>query len=113
MGTAEPVTFSALRLRQTFGRHEAALLGWATPPLDDWLFGRHEAALLGWATPPLAENMVWADRDEKMKTRYPTPQRHLDGHFPTRMSPGVDSLDIEGNTGTKQDPLSSRARMPG
>ena len=51
---ADPVIYSALKLRQTFGRREAALLGWATPPLDNWLFGGHEAALLGWATLPLA-----------------------------------------------------------
>ena len=54
MGAAGPVTCSALKLWQTFGRREAALLGWATPPLDNWLFGGREAALLGWAMPLLA-----------------------------------------------------------
>ena len=56
MGMADPVTFSALSLLRTFGGCEAALLGWATPPLDDQLFGGHETALLGWAMPP------WDDR---------------------------------------------------
>ena len=46
MGTAELVTCSAFSLQWTFGKHEAALLGWATPPLDDQPFGGHEAALL-------------------------------------------------------------------
>ena len=55
MGAADPVTFSALRLQRTFGRCEAALLGWAMPSLDDRPFGGHEAALLGWATLPLAD----------------------------------------------------------
>ena len=35
MGMADWVTCCALSLWQTFGGHEAALLGWATPPLDD------------------------------------------------------------------------------
>ena len=53
MGTADPVTCSTLSLWWTFGGHEAALLGWATLPLDDRLFGGCEAALLGWTMPPL------------------------------------------------------------
>ena len=55
MGPAGFVTFSALSLWQTFGGHEAALLGWATLPLDNWLFGGCEAALLGWAMPPFVD----------------------------------------------------------
>ena len=50
---ADLVTCSALSLWWTFSRHEAALLGWATLPLDNWPFGGCEAALLGWATLPL------------------------------------------------------------
>ena len=50
---ADLVTCSDLSLRWTFGGREAALLGWATPLLDDQPFGGHEAALLGWATLPL------------------------------------------------------------
>ena len=54
MGATNLVICSALRLQRTFGGHEAALLGWATLPLDDWPLGGREAALLGWATLPLA-----------------------------------------------------------
>ena len=35
-GVAGPVTCSALKLQRTFGGCEAALLGWAMPPLDNW-----------------------------------------------------------------------------
>ena len=69
------VTFSALKLGLTFGRHEAALLGWAMPLLDDRLLSGHEATLLGWATPPPAVNMVQADRANKMKVRCHMPQK--------------------------------------
>ena len=54
---ANPVTYSALSLWWTFGRCEAALLGWAMLPLDDQSFGGCEAALLGWATPPLVRRL--------------------------------------------------------
>ena len=35
MGIANPAIYYALSLWQTLGAHEAALLGWATPLLDD------------------------------------------------------------------------------
>ena len=35
---ADWVTCFAIGLRRTFGGHEAALLGWATLPLDDQLY---------------------------------------------------------------------------
>ena len=35
MGMTDPVTCCALSLGQTLGGREAALLGWATSPLDD------------------------------------------------------------------------------
>ena len=36
-GHGRPGHLSALKLWRTFGRHEAALLGWAVPPLDNRL----------------------------------------------------------------------------
>ena len=68
MGAANPVTCSALRLWRTFGGHEAALLGWAMPPLDDQPFGGREAALLGWAT----------------RCHWPTGMKHGAGQIGTR-----------------------------
>ena len=89
MGAADPVTSPALKLWRTFGGCEAALLGLATPPLDDWPFGGHEAAPLGWATLPPAVYMVRADRDEKMKARCHMPKLHPAGCFLTRVHPGI------------------------
>ena len=111
---ADPVTCSALRLRRTFGGREAALLGWATPPLDDRPLYRREVALLGWATPAFNDwPRTWCGQiGMRDKGRVP----YATGIQPDTFQPGciqvLDSLDVEGNMGTKQDPLSYQAGTP-